>query len=45
MKKLLLILFCSPIIYGCQQKVEEYNQSQIIQADTLDIQRMKIKTH
>jgi len=45
MKKLLLILLCLPIIYGCQEHVAEYNESNIIQADSLDIESVKIKTH
>ena len=45
MKKLLLILLCLPMIYGCQQQVEEYNESNVIQADSLDLESIKIKTH
>jgi len=44
MKKLLLILLCLPM-YGCQQKVEEYNESNVIQVDSLVIESVKIKTH
>jgi len=45
MKKLLLILLCLPMIYACQQQVEEYNERNVIQADSLDIESIKIKTH
>ena len=45
MKKLLLILLCLPMIYGCKQQVEEYNESNVIQVDSLDIESIKIKTH
>ena len=45
MKKRLLILLCLPMIYGCQQQVEEYNESNVIQVDSLDIERIKIQTH
>ena len=45
MRKLLLILLCLPIIYGCQQQVEEYNESNVIQVDSLDIESIRIKTH
>ena len=45
MKKLLLILLCLPMIYGCQQQVEEYSESNVIQVDSLDIESVKIKTH
>ena len=36
MKKLLLILICLPIFYGCQQQVEEYNKSNVTTNDTLN---------
>jgi hypothetical protein len=45
MEKLLLILLCLPMIYGCQQQVEEYNESNVIQVDSLDIESIRIKTH
>jgi hypothetical protein len=45
MKKPLLILLCLPMIYGCQQQVEEYNESNITQLDALNIERIKIQTH
>ena len=45
MKKLLLILLCLAMIYGCQQQVEEYNESNVIQVDSLDIENIRIKTH
>jgi hypothetical protein len=45
MKKLLLILLCLPMFYGCQQKAEKYNESNVIQADSLDLESIKIKTH
>ncbi|MFQ3332306.1 MAG: hypothetical protein ACI8ZH_000192 [Flavobacteriales bacterium] len=44
MKKLLLILIALPMI-GCQQKVEEYKESNVIQVDTLVIESVKIETH
>jgi hypothetical protein len=45
MKQLLLILLCFPMSYGCQQQVKEYNESNVIHADSLDIESVKIKTH
>ena len=45
MRKLLLILLCLPIIYGCQQQVEEYNESNVIQVDSLNIENIRIQTH
>ena len=45
MRKLLLILLCLPMIYGCQQQVEEYNESNVIPVDSLDIESIRIKTH
>jgi len=44
MKKLLLILIALSMI-GCQQKVEEYKESNVIQVDTLVIESVKIETH
>jgi len=45
MKKLVIILFCFTVLYACQQRVEEYNESNINQSDTLNIERIKIQTH
>ena len=45
MKRLLLILLCLPIFYGCQQQVEKYNKSNVTTNDTLNIERIKIETH
>ena len=44
MKKLLLILIAFLMI-GCQAKVEEYKESNIIQVDSLEIESVKIETH
>jgi hypothetical protein len=33
------------MIYGCQQQVEEYNESNVIQVDSLDIESIRIKAH
>ena len=45
MKKLLLILLFLPMLYGCQQQVEEYNDSDFTEDDTLNIEQIKIQTH
>jgi|TARA_B110000196_G_C20685768_1_gene448557 uncharacterized lipoprotein YajG len=45
MKKIFFILFCLFIFYACQQQTEEYKQSNVIAVDTLNIERIKIKTH
>ena len=45
MKKPLLILLCFTMLYGCQQQVEGYNESNFTEDDTLNIERIKIQTH
>ena len=42
--KLLFILIALPMI-GCQPKVEEYKESNVIQVDSLVIENVKIETH
>ncbi|MEE2954266.1 MAG: hypothetical protein VX347_03745 [Bacteroidota bacterium] len=46
MKKLLLIFLFFPLIYTCQsKKVESYQEENVVENDTLNIERIKIKTH
>ena len=46
LEKLLFILISCFLICSCQQKeLEEYNEQEYIQADTLNIERIKIPTH
>ncbi len=46
MEKLLLILFCLPLVYSCQSgKVKVYEKETVIKVDTLDIEQIKIETH
>jgi|SaaInlStandDraft_1057018.scaffolds.fasta_scaffold659425_1 hypothetical protein len=43
MKKLLLILLCLPMTYGCQQQAEEYNESNVTQVYTCSVCKMKFQ--
>ena len=46
MKKLLLILLFLPLLYTCQlEEVESYKEDNTIEKDTVNIERIKIKTH
>ena len=45
MKRLLLIFLFLPTLYGCEQQVEVYNENNITQDDTLNIEQIKIQTH
>ena len=46
MKKLLFILLIFPLFYMCQsEKAEPYKEGDILKNDTLNIERIKIKTH
>jgi len=46
MKKTLLILLSLSLVYSCKFKeMESYKQETLIQADTLDIEQIKIETH
>ena len=45
MLKLLFIFFCLLIFSACNVKVEEYDQINTNNLDTVTIERIKIETH
>ena len=47
MRKLLIILLCLPLFYSCKSdELKEYeNEENVIQVDTIDIEKIKIETH
>ena len=40
-----LVLLFLPMLYSCRQQVEEYDESNTTQDDTLNIKKIKIQTH
>ena len=45
MRGLFFIFLFLPMLYGCQQEVEVYNESNITKSDTLNVEQIKIQTH
>lgn len=46
MKKIILILLCSSLVYSCKyDEVKAYEEETAIEVDTLSIQKIKIETH